>query len=55
MLGAHFPSLDGKKKRKAQQNDEIQTLRGQVKQSALCLEQQIKTCWECYSSYGFLY
>lgn len=43
MLWAHFPFINGKKKRKAKKNDEIQTLRGQVKQShALCLEQQQK-------------
>jgi hypothetical protein len=42
MLWAHFPFLNGKKKRKTKKNDEIQTLRDQVKQSALCLEQQKK-------------
>ena len=42
MLWAHFPFLNGKKKRKTKKNDEIQTLRSQVKQSALCLEQQKK-------------
>jgi len=31
-----------KKKKKTEKNDEIQTLRSQVKQSALCLEQQKK-------------